>query len=251
MKNIIVKIMTEVLGIFAIMTKEIKQGRTSESIPDDRFPVADGDSEKYVKKYLKKLIGRKDIEDALNRLDRLTQEEVNMAAVQILKVAHHIKGGVEAVGVDVKGVGVEVKGVSDNVNQLIEGTFSNVSYSQIPSQTKNTTRWQENESSYGRREALVVPWSHFLLPRTEVLALHTGRQMIEESRSRVRADRAWLSAPDASTNHNFASRAQQKGTATWFFKGDLSKEWKSKSTTSLLWIHGKRVSFCSFVFAQY
>lgn len=33
-----------------------------------------------------------------------------MAVVQILKVAHHIKGGVEAVG--------------DNVNQLIEGAFS-------------------------------------------------------------------------------------------------------------------------------
>ena len=117
MKDIIVKIMSEVLGIFAIMTKEIKQGRTSESIPDNTFPVADRYSEKYVKQYLKKLIGRKDIEDALNRLDRLTQEEVNMAAVQILKLAHHIRGGVEAVGVEVKGVG-------DNVNQLIEGTFS-------------------------------------------------------------------------------------------------------------------------------
>ena len=46
-----------------------------------------------------------------------------MAAVQILKLAHHIKGGVEAVGVEVKGVGVDVKDVGDNVNQLIEGTF--------------------------------------------------------------------------------------------------------------------------------
>ena len=75
--------------------------------------------------------------------------------------------------------------------------------------------------------------------------------MIEERQNRVRADRAWLSAPDASTNHNFASRAQHKGTATWFFNGNLSKEWKSKSTTSLLWIHGKRACFCSFVLAQY
>jgi hypothetical protein len=110
MKDIIVKIMVEVLGIFAIMTKEIKQGRASESIPDDAFTATDRHSENYVKKYLKKLIGRKDIEDALNRLDRLTQEEVKMATVQILNVAHHIKGGVES--------------VSDNVNQLIEGTFN-------------------------------------------------------------------------------------------------------------------------------
>ena len=35
MKDIIIKIMVEVLGIFAIVTKEMKQGRASESIPDD------------------------------------------------------------------------------------------------------------------------------------------------------------------------------------------------------------------------
>ena len=39
MKDIMVKIMVEVLEIFAIMTKEIKHSRASESIPDDRFPV--------------------------------------------------------------------------------------------------------------------------------------------------------------------------------------------------------------------
>jgi hypothetical protein len=41
MKDIIVKIMVEVLGIFGIVTKELKQGRASESIPHDMFPVAD------------------------------------------------------------------------------------------------------------------------------------------------------------------------------------------------------------------
>ena len=73
------------------------------------FRVADRDSERHLKKFFKKLIGKKGIEDALSKLDRLTQEEVNMATVQILKVSHYIKGGVEAVGVEVK--------------QLIEGTF--------------------------------------------------------------------------------------------------------------------------------
>ena len=41
LKDIIVKTMIEVLGVFAIMTKEIEQGRASESIPDDTFSVAD------------------------------------------------------------------------------------------------------------------------------------------------------------------------------------------------------------------
>jgi hypothetical protein len=42
----IMKNMVEVLGIFAVETKEIKQGR-SESIPDDAFFVANRDSETY------------------------------------------------------------------------------------------------------------------------------------------------------------------------------------------------------------
>jgi hypothetical protein len=44
-------------------------------------------SEPFSEKYLKRLIGRTDIEDALKRLDRLTQEEAQMAAAQVLKVA--------------------------------------------------------------------------------------------------------------------------------------------------------------------
>ncbi|KAI9449926.1 hypothetical protein BJY52DRAFT_1419777, partial [Lactarius psammicola] len=84
MKDIIVKIMVETLGILGIVTKEMKQGRA--------------------KKYLKKLIGRRDIEDALSRLDRLTQQEAQMAIMEVLKIAHHVKDGVETVGNKVVGV---------------------------------------------------------------------------------------------------------------------------------------------------
>ena len=71
------------------------------------------------------------------------------------------------------------------------------------------------------------------------------RHTIEERRRRVRADRAWLSPPDPSTNQNTASKAQHQGTTTWFFEGNISLEWKSKSTAPLLWIHGKRTPLCS------
>ncbi|KAI9431393.1 hypothetical protein H4582DRAFT_2132957, partial [Lactarius indigo] len=98
MKEIIVKIMVEVLGIFGIVTKEMKQGRA--------------------KRYLKKLIGRRDVEDALGRLDGLTQQEMQMAIVQVLKVAHHVKDGVETVGGQVQGVDDKVKGVDDKVKDV-------------------------------------------------------------------------------------------------------------------------------------
>jgi hypothetical protein len=52
--------------------------------------------------------------------------------------------------------------------------------------------------------------------------------------------RIWLSPPDPSTNHNIACNAHHEGTATWFFRGSIYQDWKSKG--SLLWIHGKRES---------
>ncbi|KAH9175952.1 hypothetical protein EDB89DRAFT_240045 [Lactarius sanguifluus] len=66
MTDIIAKIAVEVLNIFATATKEVMQGR--------------------VERFLEKLVWREDMEDALNRLDRLTQEEARMAAVQILRL---------------------------------------------------------------------------------------------------------------------------------------------------------------------
>ncbi|KAI0267948.1 hypothetical protein BGY98DRAFT_1180573 [Russula aff. rugulosa BPL654] len=55
MTDIIVDIMAEVLTILAMATKEVKRGR--------------------LKTYFRKLVGNTDIEDSLQRLDRLTQEE--------------------------------------------------------------------------------------------------------------------------------------------------------------------------------
>ena len=74
MKAIIVKIMTEVIVILGFVTKE--EGRMSKSIADDTFPVADKDLERY----LRKLIGRRDIQDAQRGLDRLMEEETRVLA---------------------------------------------------------------------------------------------------------------------------------------------------------------------------
>ena len=61
-------------------------------------------SEKYLKKLIKKLIGNNDIDDALKRLDRLTQEEARMASAQLLRIAGVIDG--------------EVREIADDVNQV-------------------------------------------------------------------------------------------------------------------------------------
>jgi hypothetical protein len=41
-------------------------------------------------KFLKRLIGKKEMEDALKRLDKLTQDEARMAAAEILRLTHNV-----------------------------------------------------------------------------------------------------------------------------------------------------------------
>ena len=62
---------------------------------------------------MKKLVGRTDIEDALVRLDELTQDEVRMAAAQGLKATHEVDG-------KVKNVEGKVQGVDDRVRDAID-----------------------------------------------------------------------------------------------------------------------------------
>jgi hypothetical protein len=68
MTNVIVKIMVEVLNIFAIATKEMKQSRAST--------------------LLSAICGKKEMENALERLDKLTQEDARMAAAETLRLTH-------------------------------------------------------------------------------------------------------------------------------------------------------------------
>ena len=68
-------------------------------------------------KFLKKLAGRKDIEDALKRLDTLTQEEARMAAAQILNLTHTVDN-------KVTGVGNKLKEMDDKMDVVIKGRLA-------------------------------------------------------------------------------------------------------------------------------
>ena len=114
MKDIIVKIMVEVLSILGIVTKEVGQGRTGTSFPFDISLKID----LYAVTYLKKLIGRKDIEEALQRLDQLTQEEARMAAAEALTITRSIDNKVKAVDKKVEGVDERVQGVDIKVEAI-------------------------------------------------------------------------------------------------------------------------------------
>jgi hypothetical protein len=98
MKDIMVKIMVEVLDILGMTTKEIKQSQA--------------------KKFLKKLAGWTDMKDALKKLDKLTSEEARMAGAQALKNTHVISDKLTAVDTQVKHVSGEVREVNNNVEDV-------------------------------------------------------------------------------------------------------------------------------------
>ncbi|KAI9432763.1 hypothetical protein H4582DRAFT_2061576 [Lactarius indigo] len=173
MTDIIVKIMVEVISILGIMTKEIRQGRTN--------------IEYYAEKYLKKLIGRNDVEDALQRLDRLTQEEARMAAVEALTMTRGIDDKVDGVCETVQSVNTKVEGIDNKVDSVTQDVKENgVAMKQVVNQVSDLNR--------------------------------------NELRQNLRK---WIAPPDPSVNYNTASDAHHQGTAEWCTKGNTLANWKT------------------------
>jgi uncharacterized protein YoxC len=69
-------------------------------------------------KYFKKLTGNRDIEDSLERLDKLTQEEARMASAEQLKMTHSVDGKVMGVDDRVRGVEGQVQCVRGDVQDV-------------------------------------------------------------------------------------------------------------------------------------
>jgi hypothetical protein len=71
-----------------------------------------------IEKYLKKLIGRKEMEDALKRLDKLTQEEARMAAAEILRLTQIVDNKVTTVVNDGKETKQAVQQIASSVDNI-------------------------------------------------------------------------------------------------------------------------------------
>ncbi|KAF8488039.1 hypothetical protein F5888DRAFT_1623654 [Russula emetica] len=184
MLDTIIQIMVEVLTILGIATKEINQGR--------------------IKKYWKRLIGKTDMEDALKKLDKLTQEEARMTIAENLRATHAVDERVREVTEQVLAVDDRVAGIDDrlaNVNDKVAEVIHGV------------------QIIFRRSRYVFNP------------------ELLRRKGNKRKSIHKWLSPPDPSTNHNIACGTHHKKAAKWFFEGNIYQDWKSKG--SLLWIHGK------------
>jgi hypothetical protein len=172
-------------------------------------PVTEGFSEKY----WTRLIGKTDMEDALKKLDKLTQEEARMAVAENLRATHTVDERVREVTERVLSVDDGVANVNDKVAEVIRGV-------QFMKQVERSSSPNFIDIGYG------------------ALCIMSENQLRESIHT-------WLSPPDPSTNHNIACGTHRKKTAAWFFEGNIYQEWKSKGGN--LWIHGKRAPCPNFL----
>ena len=75
---------------------------------------------------MKRLIGRTDLEDALKKLDKLTNEEARMAVAQNLKATHDVDERVRGVANTVDGVKTVTQQTANDVDQMKRSSFLNL-----------------------------------------------------------------------------------------------------------------------------
>ena len=164
MRDIIIEIMVEVLTILAIVTKEVKRGRLSKSTPH-RFTILDSPR---LEKFLGKLTGNTDIENSLNKLDKLTQEEARMASAELLKATHTVDGKVTGVDDRVKGVDDRVKGVEGKVQDVCDDVQDvRDDVQNIGDKVQNVDRRVQDvddkldqvNRAFSLQHLLIVPWA--------------------------------------------------------------------------------------------
>ena len=95
MTQIVIKILVELLSTLALVTKQIREGKPSKSVFGRAlYYLTHCDAEKFVKKLL---LGEKDVEAVIQRLDRLTLDEARVTAAQTLEVVHGLVQNVRVV----------------------------------------------------------------------------------------------------------------------------------------------------------
>ena len=91
MAEVFVKITAEMLSILSIATREVTRWRASESLLWCMLPQYRSNTRSEI--YFSGLSGRTDIEDALKTLGSLIEEQIRMAATQVMKATSENKEG--------------------------------------------------------------------------------------------------------------------------------------------------------------
>jgi hypothetical protein len=125
MIDLLGKIMSQVLSILAVSTKELQARRISEPISFSILHLPDYEIERF----LDRLMGRTEVEDALQRLDVLTGDELRMVVANILEVAHRVDRNVAVATEVTRDVGnrmTRVEAITRTANRNMRSAYAGV-----------------------------------------------------------------------------------------------------------------------------
>ena len=106
--------MAQVLSALALSTKEMQDGQISGCIRS-RYPFL---AVYGTEKFLKKLAGKTDVEDALRRLDRLTNEENLLVAARTLGIVVRVDDNVTTINEVIQGVDGNVRATKELTHHM-------------------------------------------------------------------------------------------------------------------------------------
>ncbi|KAJ7926134.1 ankyrin repeat-containing domain protein [Mycena leptocephala] len=193
MRGIVIRMLAHLLSVFALMTKEIKHNRFGS--------------------YLRILIGRIDVQDALKKLNDLIGAEQSMGVASAIVFSQEIL---------------------DHLHGLVLADKDAVI---VLAQLENDLQ-KAMQSMKDENERVMQQLSDLQISTTD------GNERIMKDLKELNTRYldssvySWLKAPDARTNHNTARSLHDGDTGSWLVRSFEYKSWKSMSS-SLLWINGK------------
>src|SRR6266851_4047220 len=132
MTELLGKIMVHVITVLALSTRAMKERRKRGSTDLIYYLFADYGKDTI----LKRLVGRTDIEDALQRLDTLTNEEGLMTTARNLEVTHHVDGNVVTIKEVIHDIDSNIKAATEltrvvnsnvmTIKEVIDDVDSNI-----------------------------------------------------------------------------------------------------------------------------
>ena len=118
MTELLANVLAQVLSVLALSTKEMKDRRISLLIYSKNFSLSDNKTEKF----LKRLIGKTEVEDGLQRLDMLTKEENLMAAACTLQVTGEIRHDVDVIKDDTREIKDDTRDIKSDTRDIKDDT---------------------------------------------------------------------------------------------------------------------------------
>ena len=116
--ELLAKILAQVLFVLALSTKEMKERRISVLIYFKYYFLADSS----VEKFMKRLIGKTEVEDGLEELDMLTKEENLMTAARILGITSDIHHDAKVIKDDTRDIKDDTRDIKDDTRDIKDDT---------------------------------------------------------------------------------------------------------------------------------